>query len=247
MGFGHAGALPDSVSENQLLPTHKPHRSKTARRQSGKATRQKGDTLRPDSEELSGPVRTAPAERRRLARQREREPTSPQTQTSPYQGGEEPPAPDGAPPRSGDVSRLRERETKTPANQPPRNLTQDRPRLSCLPDPAGSCPADRAKHAADLTADPPRFPATAETLPLLLPPPRCRRSGGSMVDGGAAQPVAVILMGQNRDQRRWYQRQQQLQPVGKGLYRVEEVLPDAVIIHGSAPPKSDCWAGAWRP
>ena len=68
-----------------------------------------------------------------------------------------------------------------------------------------------------------------------------------MVDGGAAQPVAVILMGQNRDQRRWYQRQQQLQPVGEGLYRVEKILPDAVIIHGSAPPKSDCWAGAWRP
>ena len=116
MGFGHAGALPDSVSENQLLPTHKPHRSKTARRQSGKATRQKGDTLRPDSEELSGPVRTAPAERRALARQREREPTSPQTQTSPYQGGEEPPAPDGAPPRSGDVSRLRERKQNPRTN-----------------------------------------------------------------------------------------------------------------------------------
>ena len=167
------------------------------------------------------------------------------TQTSPYQGGEEPPGPVRTAPAERRASaRQRERETKTPANQPPRNLTQNRPRLSCLPDPAGSCPADRAIDAPDLTAGPPRFPATAETL---LPPPRCRRSGGSMIDGGAAQPVAVILMGQNRDQRRWYQRQQQLQPVGEGLYRVEEVLPDAVIIHGSAPPKSDCWAGAWRP
>ncbi len=48
---------------------------------------------RQGGEEPPGPVRTAPAERRALARQRERKLNSPQAQPSPYQGGEEPPGP----------------------------------------------------------------------------------------------------------------------------------------------------------
>ena len=72
--------------------------------------------LRSDSEELSGacapPPRSGDFSRLRERKRQSREPYSPQSQPSPYQGGEEPPAPDGAPPRSGDFSRLRERKHK---------------------------------------------------------------------------------------------------------------------------------------
>jgi len=156
--------------------------SLSGRRERGHGNRPCGDSLilhtirirRQGGEEPPGPVRTAPAERRALARQREREPNSPQIQTSP--------------------------------TQTPRNLTQNRPRLSCLPDPAGSCPADRAIDAPDLTAGPPRFPATAETLlpplppmPLLPPPPpqrhgRWRRgaAGSCNIDGSESRSAPVV-------------------------------------------------------
>ena len=111
-----------------------------------------------------------------LARQRERKHNSPHAQTSPYQGGEEPPGPvrtapaerrreadsvsenitspthkplrikaaksrpvrSGPPPRSGDVSRLREREHNFPHAQPSPYQGGEEP-----PDPVRVAPAER--------------------------------------------------------------------------------------------------------